>query len=55
MATYYGDLDNDGQLAVERALLTALEQCGLDHHFLDPLIDTLDGAVDQWVEVEDAS
>lgn len=46
MATRYDDLDNSGQIAVEKGLEAALEQCGLDHHYLDHLIDALDEAVD---------
>lgn len=46
MATRYSDLDNDGQIAVERGLMQALEQCGLDYHYLDPLTEALDEAVD---------
>ena len=46
MATWYGNLDNAGQIAVERGLMQALEQCGLDYRYLDPLIEALDEAVD---------
>lgn len=46
MAERYSDLENDQQITVEKHLEAALAACGLDYHYIDPLTDALDQAVD---------
>lgn len=46
MATEYFDLPMQKQERVDKHLLCALEICGLDHHYLDAMLEALDTAVE---------